>query len=318
MSFSNETKNELARIIPPKECCQLAELGAIVRSDGVIQLNSGGRISLNLSTENPAIARKTFFLLRKIFAIQPEVMVRKNSRLKKNNTYLVRVPPGLETKNILAQLGMMDKSHHFHNGIKASLVKRKCCAQAYLRGAFLGGGSINDPAGKDYHLEFITDNEEYSQALISFLSRYKLKAGLSQRKEKMVIYLKEADQIIEVLNIIGAHNALLNFENVRVFKGMKNKVNRLVNCETANLEKTVDAAVRQVENIRLIEATKGLDNLPESLQELAELRLAYPEASLKELGEMLIPRVGKSGINHRMRKIEQIAEKIREISFLSR
>lgn len=140
MAFSNEAKNELARIIPPKECCQLAELGAIVRSDGVIQLFSGGRIALSLATENPAIARKTFFLLRKLFAIQPEVMVRKNSRLKKNNTYLVRISAGTATKNILARLGMLDSKNHFHNGIKSSLIRKKCCAQAYLRGAFLGSG----------------------------------------------------------------------------------------------------------------------------------------------------------------------------------
>lgn len=166
-------------------------------------------------------------------------------------------------------------------------------------------------------MEFITDNEEYSQDLAKFLSGYALKPGLSQRKDKLVIYFKEADQIIEILNIMGAHNALLNFENIRVMKDMKNRVNRLVNCETANLEKTVDAAVRQVENIKLLEATKGLQNLPESLQELAQLRLEYPEASLKELGEMLIPPVGKSGVNHRMRKLEQIAQEIREISSLS-
>lgn len=311
MAFSNETRNELARIIPAKECCQLAELGALVRADGVIQLNSGGRLALNLVTENPAVARKTFFLFRKLFEIQPEVMVRKNSRLHKKNTYMVRISLAEETKRILLKLGMMDKQNHFYYGIKGFLIKKSCCAQSYLRGAFLGGGSVNNPAGKDYHLEFLTDSQEYAQQLISLLTRYNLRAGVSERKDKVVIYLKEADQIIEALNVMGAHNALLNFENIRVLKGMKNKVNRLVNCETANLEKTVDAAMRQVDNIQLIEKNFGLNKLPKGLRDLAELRLDYPEANLKELGEMLIPKVGKSGVNHRMRKIDQIAEQIR-------
>lgn len=314
MAFSQETKNEVARIIPEKECCQLAELGALVRSDGVIQLNSGGRLSLNLATESPSIARKTFFLFRKIFAIQPEVMVRKNSRLKKNNTYLIRIGAGKSTKDILLKLGMLDKENNFHHGIDQELVQRKCCAQSYLRGAFLGSGSVNDPAGKDYHLEFITDNEEYSRELMELLVRFGLRPGISEKKDKLVIYLKEADQIIDFLSIIGAHQALFNFENIRIVKGMKNRVNRLVNCETANLEKTVDAALRQVENIKLIENTKGLSYLPEPLQRLAQLRLDYPEASLKELGEMLTPKVGKSGVNHRMRKLEKIAQQIKEIN----
>jgi len=315
MAFSNETKNELARIIPDKDCCQLAELGALVRSDGMIQILSGGRLALTLTSENPAIARKTFFLLRKIFALQPEVMVRKNSRFKKNNTYLVRISTTSAAKKILLHLGMMDEDNSFFYGINSKLVGKKCCGQAYLRGAFLGSGSVNNPNGKNYHLEFLTANEEYSKELIQLLQRYDLKAGLSQRKEKMVIYFKDAEQIIQLLNVTGAHQALLSFENIRIFKGMKNRVNRLVNCETANLEKTVDASLRQVENIRLIDKKKGLTSLTKSLQEIAQLRLAYPEASLKELGEMLSPKVGKSGINHRMRKLEEIAEGIKSISF---
>ena len=312
MAFSNETKNELARIIHEMVCCRVAVVGALIRADGVVQLHSGARLSLNMVTENPAVARKTFFFLRKLFDIQPEVMVRKNSRLHKKNTYLVRISSGEAVRDILNRLGMMDGENRFYYGVKGVLVKKNCCAQAYLRGAFLGGGSVNNPAGKDYHLEFITDNEEYGRQLYNLLARFGIKAGTSPKKDKLVIYLKEGDQIIETLNVMGAHNALLNFENVRVMKGMKNRVNRLVNCETANLEKTVDAALRQVESIRLIEATQGLNKLPKALRELAELRLDYPEASLKELGEMLSPRVGKSGINHRMRKLDQIAEEIRE------
>jgi len=312
VAFSKETRNELARIIPEKECCQLAELGALVRSDGAIQLKSKGRLFLNLVMENPAVARKTFFFLRKLFQIQPEVMVRKNSRLQKNNTYIVRVSSSEAVFKILTKLGMMDKENRFQYGIKAALVKKNCCLQAYLRGNFLGSGSVNDPAGKDYHLEFVTDNEEYGRQLEGLLARYGIKAGTAPKKDKTVLYLKEGDQIIELLNIMGAHAALLNFENVRVMKGMKNQVNRLVNCETANLEKTVDAAVRQVKNIRLIDEAHGLKNLPKGLRELAELRLEYPQASLKELGELLLPPVGKSGVNHRMRRLDQIAEEIRE------
>lgn len=268
----------------------------------------GGRGALGLAgaTEHAGVARKILMLLKKQYQVPTEIIVRKNRRLKKHNTYVLRVPPCLEGTAMLKEMGMISED----NGIAESdrsLLKRSCCRRAYLRGVFEGGGSVNKPAG-EYHLELVTDNEDFGQALVRLLQTFNLPAGVSSRKQDCVVYLKGADQITEFLNIIGAHNALLLFENARVVKEMRNRVNRLVNCETANLGKTINAAVRQAEKIRLLEACGLLKRLSSALQEIARLRLQYPDASLQELVDLSDGKIGKSGINHRLRKLEQIAD----------
>lgn len=311
MSFSVQTKDELARIDVNKRCCQRAELAALIKMDGIIQLSTGFRMALHINIENAGVARRVFSLIKKIYGIQSELLIRRKNRLKKNISYLVRLPSPEAAQTILEDLGIWNEQHQFNYGINEKLLRRECCRRAYLRGAFLGGGSVNSPEGT-YHLEIITNNHAHAEAICELLNRYDLSAKISTRKNWNVVYLKESDHIVNLLSIMGAHSALLSFENTRVYKDMRNQVNRLVNCETANLNKTVNAAVRQVENIRLIENTLGLRNLPPTLREMAELRMQYPDVSLKELGEMSVPRVGKSGVNHRVRKLEKIAEEIRE------
>ena len=195
----------------------------------------------------------------------------------------------------------------FEYGIKSSLVDTDETKKAYIRGAFLGGGSISNPE-KTYHLEFVTHDLDYAQELSALINSFGLTSKVIQRKNSFIIYLKEGEQIVDLLNIIGAHNSLLELENIRIMKEMRNNVNRLVNCETANLSKTVNAAVRQVESIKLIQKEIGLNRLPQNLREIAELRLNHPDESLKELGEMLNPPIGKSGLNHPHRRIEMIAD----------
>ena len=173
----------------------------------------------------------------------------------------------------------------------------------------MGGGSVNDPGGT-YHLEVITGNERQAADICRLMEGFGLEARVSNRKKWLVVYLKESDQIVKCLNLMGAHSALLEFENARVVKDMRNRVNRLVNCETANLNKTVNASLRQTENILFIARNLGMDKLPPSLREVAELRLSFPDASLKELGEMATPPLGRSGVNHRLRKLDKIAEKL--------
>jgi len=316
MSFSVKTKDELARIEPGKSCCQKAELAALIKMDGTIHLSGHHQVGLQISTENAAIARRIFRMLKDLYDLQSEILVSRKARLKKNNSYLVRVGAGEKVRFILAELGMLDEKGRLFYGLKKELVKRECCRRAYLRGVFLGGGSVNNPEGT-YHLEIITNNEQHAEDICCLINRYNLAAKISTRKNWQVIYLKESEHIISLLNLMGAHSALLSFENVRIYKDMRNQVNRLVNCETANLNKTVNAAVRQVDNIKFIASTIGLDKLTPSLREMAEIRLEYPDISLKELGEMLEPPVGKSGVNHRIRKLEIIADKIRrnEINF---
>lgn len=308
MSFSAVTKEELARIMEQKECCNLAELAALVRMDGTLQI-ANNFYALNVSTESAPVARKTYRLAKTLLKLPVDIVVRRKLRLKKNNSYIVKIYPRAITD--LQRLGLLDEKGEIQPGIPKEIIKFRCDQKAYLRGAFLAGGSINNPEGT-YHLEIITNDSLHAEAICKLLNKFHLGAKVSMRKNWHVVYIKESEHIVEFLGFIGAHHALLEFENVRVLKDMRNQVNRLVNCETANLNKTVDAAVRQVENIQRIANTIGLQALPAPLKEIAELRLQYPDLSLKELGEMLQPKVGKSGVNHRMRKIDELAEKIQQ------
>lgn len=310
MSYSVDTKNELARIMATKPCCQLAELAAVVKMDGIMQLSGKHEISLNIMTENAAVARKVFSYLKNLFGVHTDIMMTKKNRLKKNNVYLVRMSPQPEVLNVLGSIGMLDEQGRLPGIIKPELLKKDCCRRAYLRGVFLGGGSVSDPEG-DYHLEILVNDEAFSRALCRLLKRYGLTAKINERKNWDVVYLKGGEDIIKLLNLMGAHNALLSFENVRIYKDVRNQVNRLVNCETANLNKTVNAAVQQMEDIKLIDKAIGLAKLPLNLRLVAELRLGYPDISLKELGEKLSPPIGKSGVNHRIRRIQKIADKIK-------
>ncbi len=311
MSFSAVTKNELARVTDKRHCCRLAELAALIKMDGSIQISSGRRLSLNITTGNAAVARKIFSLIKGLFGLQTQVLAQRKTQLRKNNVYLIRITPQSGMEKLLKDLGMIDDAGRLNDAAPGEMVCRECCRRAYLRGVFLGGGSVNSPEGT-YHLEIITENKKFALAIRELMKKLRLDAKMNRRKNRYVIYLKESEQIADFLNIIGAHTALLNFENARIYKDMRNQVNRLVNCDTANLNKTVNASVRQIENIELIKGTVGLGQLPDLLKEAAELRVKYPGACLKELGDMARPRLSKSGVNHRLRKIEKIAEKIRE------
>jgi DNA-binding protein WhiA len=195
--------------------------------------------------------------------------------------------------------------------VDSSLLKKTCCRRTYLRWAFLSGGSVSDPE-KTYHLEINNHKPDYANEIGRVMNTFGLHARLIKRKGNYVIYIKEGEDIVDFLNIIGAHNALLELENVRILKEMRNNVNRIVNCETANLEKTVNASVRQVENIKYIRDNIGFERIPENLREIAEVRLEYSDSNLKELGELLDPPLGKSGVNHRLRKLDIIAENAKE------
>ncbi|MCT4606468.1 MAG: DNA-binding protein WhiA [Marinisporobacter sp.] len=314
MSFSMKTKNELARIVPEERCCQLAELSALIRMSGTIQLMGYKKLSVKIVTENAAIARKIFTLIKKCFGIHTELRVRKNKLLKKNNHYVIIISSEAGANDILEKTGILKMDHQqfiIDYNVPKKLIEDKCCKRAYLRGAFLGAGSVSDPE-KTYHLEFVTSSQQHSEGLKDLINHFELGAKIVQRKNSYVVYLKEGDRIVDLLNIIGAHLALLKLENIRIVKQVRNNVNRIVNCETANLSKIVNASIRQIENIEYIQKNAGFKILPNNLREIAELRLDYKEASLKELGQMLNPPVGKSGVNHRLRKIEKIAEKLKQ------
>jgi len=308
MSFAAETKRELTQL-KPDACCAKAELAALIRMNGSISI-ANRHMNLDISTENAAIARRIYTLIKSVFDYPAEVLVRRKMRLKKNNVYIVRMKEHAQV--MLENLKIVNSSLMFTRKIDPALIEKECCKRGYLRGAFLAGGSINHPESS-YHLEIFSSYEEHIESLAELMNRYELNAKMLPRKNGFILYIKEGEKITEFLSLIGAHQALLYFEDIRIVKDMRSSVNRLVNCETANLNKTVGAAIKQVENIRLIEKEIGLDQLPKKLQEIAEVRLQHPDATLKELGELITGEaISKSGINHRFRKIAAIAEQIRK------
>lgn len=312
MSFSAKVKSEIARNSDISQSEALAEISAIMKVSGTIGF-SGKGLSFKITTENPSSARAIFSLLKDYFNIHSKLMVKKSTSLKKNNIYMVFIDEEMGVRELLKKTGILsevDGVISLNYGIQTETVEGDEEKRAYIRGSFLGGGSISNPE-KTYHLEFVTHSEEYAIDLSKLINSFNLKSKVIQRKNSFVIYIKEADQIVDLLTIIGAYTSLLELENIRIMKEMRNNVNRLVNCETANLSKTVNASVRQVESIKFIQSEIGLKRLPQNLREIAELRLNYPDESLKELGEMLNPPVGKSGVNHRLRKIEKIASELR-------
>ncbi|MCB5599924.1 DNA-binding protein WhiA [Blautia hansenii] len=314
MSFSGNVKEELLRQEDPTRHCRIAELAAIIAFHGEIVRLSTKKIILRLSAENESIIRKCFTLLEKTFKINGEVSIDKRI-VKKNNRFTIDVEDPEETVKILQAVKLLTADRrpiHSDTLVSQMVIQKNCCRRAFLRGAFLCAGSISDPE-KFYHFEIVCTTPAKALQLQEIIQSFEIDAKIVKRKKYHVVYVKEGAQIVELLGLMGAGVSLMNLENVRILKGMRNTVNRKVNCETANINKTVNAAVKQMEDIIYIRDTVGLHRLPENLEETALLRLEYPQASLKELGTLLSIPVGKSGINHRLRKICSIAEELRGV-----
>lgn len=313
MSFSGMVKDELSKQNSPARHCKIAELAAIFSSCGRMQPCSGRRTGLRIQTENDAVARKCFTLLRKTFNIETDITIRENSHLKRASVYLIEISDSAQIQDVLQGTKLVVSGNTggtliSHNSL---VTQQNCCKRAFIRGAFLSSGSISDPE-KGYHFEIVCSEEEKAQQLQDIIRSFHIDAKIVVRKKSYVVYVKEGAQIVDMLAIMEANVALMNLENIRILKEMRNSVNRKVNCETANINKTVNAAVKQMEDIMLIEQTVGFQSLNEGLAQIAELRLQYPEATLKELGMMLNPQVGKSGVNHRLRKLSALADEMRE------
>lgn len=312
MSFSSKVKNEICRYTNLSYDEALALLSGIMKVSGTIAIEGNGQLKFKILTENPGIARLIFKLLKEHFNVHAKIFAAKSNSLKKNTVYNIIIDEIMGVKELLKKVGLLKKKDGvmlLNYNIQKSIFDDEECKKAYIRGAFLGGGSVSNPE-KTYHLEFVTHNEDYAGELSKLINSYNISSKVIQRKSSYVVYVKDGQHISDILNIIGAYSSLLEFENIRIMKEMRNNVNRLVNCETANLSKTVNASVRQVESIKTIKREIGLQRLPENLKEIAELRLNYPDESLKELGQMLDPPIGKSGVNHRLRKIERIADEL--------
>lgn len=302
MSFSGQIKEELAQVISSPRHCQLAELAALVQFCGHIEEDG----SLLVQSENPLVIRKCFTLLKKTFKIE---VVAKSQMQTQNYRLFVT---GEDAFRVLEALKICDTAGHLmiRHLTDPVLIKNSCCKRAYLRGCYMAVGSMSDPY-KSYHLELVCGLQAQAEQLLKILHDFSLDAKMIVRKKYYVVYMKEGENIADFLNITEAHKALMEFENTRIYKGMRNMVNRKVNCEAANITKTVNAATRQVEDIRLIREKMGLEGLPEPLRQMAYVRLENPQASLGELGKLLDPPVGKSGVNHRLRKLGELAKELK-------
>lgn len=313
MSFSGNVKEELSRQWNTARHCQIAELAALISMCGSIVIDSCGHYSVKIHSENLAVARKCFTLIGKTFNIEADISIRRNI-LKQSVSYAVVVKQHDNALRILQAAKLIDE---YKNGfeevhiLNPLVIQQTCCRRSFIRGTFLAAGSMSDP-NKSYHFEIVCASEKMAHQIQELICGFSMDAKIVQRKKSYVVYLKEGSQIVDILNIMEAHVSLMELENVRILKEMRNTVNRKVNCETANINKTVSAAVKQVEDITYLRDTIGFERLSSGLEEVALARLSHPDATLKELGELLSPPVGKSGVNHRLRKLSEMAEKARQ------
>ena len=299
MSFSSEVKQELLKQYSKARHCQLAELAAIVAMEGHIDENG----SLYIYTDNSAIVEKYTMLIKKLFQLDVTRALTKEVTEK--------ILTALKLTENLAIASLLESEYSLQGvAVNGLLLQNTCCKRAFLRGVFLASGSISDPR-KSYHFEIVCHTKAQAEQIKEILEFFEGEPKIVRRNQRYVLYLKEGSQIVDSLNVMEAYVSLMNLENIRIEKEMRNSINRQVNCETANINKTVTAAVRQIQDIELIRDTGGLERLPENLYEMAVCRLENPDTPLKDLGQLLDPPVGKSGVNHRLRKLSQLADQLR-------
>lgn len=313
MSFSSKVKNELAAHVNNSVHCRIAELAALISMCGSVMIDENNCYAIRVRTETEPTAKKIRILLWKTFHIDTEITTRDNAYSRIGKTYTLTVTDNQEAIKILQATKLMNDAGDIEENFSITnniVIMKDCCKRAFIRGAFMAAGSISDP-NKSYHLEIKCNSNKKSEQLINLLKKFNIEGKMVARKGSYVVYLKEGEGIVDVLNVMEAHVSLMEMENIRILKGMSNYYNRQVNCETANIKKTVATSVRQIEDINYIIKNKGIEYLPPKLQDIALIRIENPDASLQELGERLEPPLGKSGVNHRLRKICQIADDLR-------
>lgn len=313
MSFSSDTRKELTTLRETKKCCQLALITGFLRFAGSITLE-GGRMGIKVSTKNPAVARLFISSVKDYFGAKTSLTA-EYLPVAKGRVYTLYITPDMNAEAILREtgiLGVKEGGNYISDGISQGVVRKRCCKKAALRGIFLASGTVSDP-NKSYHLELVCETAFMAAELKRLMAAVGLRAKIAERRGKFIVYLKDSEQISDFLGLIGASGRLLRFQSIMVTKEVRNTANRIANCENANLDKSVNAAQRQLADIRYIEEEKGLDFLPEKLRDAAMLRLKHQELSLSELSELSEPRIGKSGLNHRFSRIAAIAEELRNL-----
>ncbi|MBM6999522.1 DNA-binding protein WhiA [bacterium] len=307
MSFTAEVKDELSRIVGDDDE-RVAELAALVRTSGTLAMSSHQSYRLSLATETGAVARAAILLFHQCFNLRTELTVRR-SVLHRTRNYLVTVPEQPVMAESLVLMNVLNDDLGLARDVDPRLVATRATAVAYLRGAFMAGGSVADPRA-DAHLELVATSLPLSDGLAELLRRVGFPVRVSRRRGEFVLYLKSAAEISGLLRLLGATSSSDLIERARVVKSLRNETNRRVNAEFANQKKTTDAAGAQVEMIRAIERARGLESLPAALRDFCELRLEHPELSLRELGEAAQPPLSKSAVGHRLRRLEEIADQL--------
>lgn len=315
MSFSQDTKRELSRLKIEKKCDQLAEISGFLRVAGSIRLAGMGRFKIVCGTDNPAVARHYKILLNDYFGIDTSLEIGEPEGPRKLRRYYITISPEMRSEQILRETGILlvrEGNNYISDGIYDDIIRSKCCKRAYLRGLFMGVGTISDPE-KSYHLEWVLTSENLAMDLKKMIGSFvNLKGKYTTRKGSHIIYIKNSEHICDTLSLMGADQQRLIFEEVKIKKGIRIEAVRMTNCDNANMDRTLDASQRMLEKIRKIDRIKGLDWLSPKLKEVAILRMENPEASLVQLGEMLEPPLKKSGINNRFKKIGEIADRLEE------
>ncbi len=310
MSFSADIRQELSRVSADKKCCAIAEINGAVLGSGGLTFKGFGRYALTVGVGGSDAAQRYLKLFKRFLHADCQMAALKSARLGGQTRYAVS-PPAAELPRVLNELRLLDEGQPFGmRSVPASeVVLRDCCKRSFLRGLFLAGGSTGDPQ-KAYHFEIAVGDEALCAFAEEMLGALDLPARRVQRKTQYVVYMKDGGHMAEALTLIGAHKALLALENVRIVKEIRNEANRQANCDTANVDKALAAAEQQISVIEVIEKKMSVEALPGPLREVAEMRLKYPDASLAEIGGMLTPAIGKSGVKARMRKLEALAEEL--------
>lgn len=302
MSFSTQVKAELLRIHPDKHCCMLSEISALTQACASLHLSGGGRVKVVYEVESAPLAKRIFLLLKKRLEITPVLSFTRYKRLGGQRACVLTVAEA-DSRRLLTALRMLRESAtgSIFRGVPRAVTSRRCCRAAFVRGAFLGVGAVNSPEG-GYHLEFSTTDAQ-AETLINILEKSGVHAAAVTRRGSRVVYMKKGDDVVSCLALMGAHQALMEMENVRIRKEGRNQANRARNCDEANLKKQLTAGARQAQVITAYSLAHSLGGLPKELQEIGRTRMLHPEASLEELGQMLPVPLGKSGVNHRLRRL---------------
>ena len=318
MSFASETKNELARIEPEKKCCMLAEISGFLRVAGSIGLVGFGKFKIIITTDNPAVARHYKKLIQDYFGIETKLEIGEGKAVGKNRSsrkfsYSITIDADNRSEQILRETGILlvrEGNNYISDGIYSGIVRTKCCKKAYLRGVFMGAGTMSDPE-KGYDLEFVLETATMAADLKKLINSFvDLSCKVTERRGKHVVYMKKADYISDMLAIMGASSQDFSMEETRIKKEMVGSARRMSNCDSANMDRSIEASMKHIEAIKKIQETKGLASLPETLREAAELRLEHPDISIAALGELCDPPMKKAGINKRLMRIQEIASKL--------